>query len=231
MTRGEPSSGFPLDHAWVVKLGGSLGASPALLEWLVEIAQVEAGRILVVPGGGIYADAVREQQRKLQFNDSTAHGMALHAMDQYGLQLAEMGNGAGARHFIGAYDLNDFVDATVAGLVPVWLPSRWVDPQESIPRTWDMTSDSLALWLAKQVNAAGVLLVKSVEPGQGDLGVAAAIRAGWVDTMFEQYMRGLSCPVWLTSARSSRDLVVILQGECGHSRRIIPCMNGNRASS
>ncbi|MFN0316892.1 MAG: aspartate kinase, partial [Burkholderiales bacterium] len=66
---------------WIVKLGGSLSRAGTLAQWLAAIAQVGRGKIIVVPGGGSYADAVRDEQERWRFDDSCAHSMALLAMD------------------------------------------------------------------------------------------------------------------------------------------------------
>ena len=75
---------------WVVKLGGSLQSFPGLRDWVRLIAEQGGGRVVLVPGGGQFADAVRAAQRTAGFDDRTAHGMALFAMEQYGLMLAAL---------------------------------------------------------------------------------------------------------------------------------------------
>src|SRR3546814_1733087 len=72
---------------WVVKLGGSLAGGPELTGWLDALA-AGGGSIVLVPGGGPFADAVRTMQRRWSFGDATAHHLALLAMEQYGLMLA-----------------------------------------------------------------------------------------------------------------------------------------------
>ena len=49
----------------VVKIGGSLGKADALRSWLAVLARGK-GRVVVVPGGGAFADGVREEQRRLR---------------------------------------------------------------------------------------------------------------------------------------------------------------------
>lgn len=104
---------------WVIKLGGSLLSSGNLKEWLSIIVEHGAGKLTIVPGGGIFADQVREAQQKWQFDDKTAHQMALLAMEQYAHLL----------HFY-APDLS-FTDsiegiekAVSLNQVPVWLPLK-----------------------------------------------------------------------------------------------------------
>jgi aspartokinase-like uncharacterized kinase len=68
---------------WVVKLGGSLLGSPALKRWLDALNSFSDGKVVIVPGGGLFADAVRESQLMTGIDDATAHKMAVVAMDQY----------------------------------------------------------------------------------------------------------------------------------------------------
>ena len=62
---------------WVVKLGGSLAYSPELPHWLSALAHTDA---VIVPGGGPFADTVRDAQQIWRFDDATAHAMALLAI-------------------------------------------------------------------------------------------------------------------------------------------------------
>ena len=75
-----------------VKLGGSYAFSTHLKDWIDAIAACP-GRVVVAPGGGPFADAVRMAQAKMGFDDRAAHQMALLAMDQYGCALANLGAG------------------------------------------------------------------------------------------------------------------------------------------
>ena len=43
--------------------------------------------MLVVPGGGPFADAVRAVDEQVGLDDATAHALALRAMDQLGVLL------------------------------------------------------------------------------------------------------------------------------------------------
>ena len=70
----------------IVKLGGSHAFGPHLHDWLEAIAR-EAGLVVIVPGGGPFADAVRAAQPAMGFDDEAAHAMALMAMAQFGRAL------------------------------------------------------------------------------------------------------------------------------------------------
>ena len=70
----------------VLKIGGSLfDSSKTLLRRVAE----EGLDILVVPGGGAFADVVRDVYGKCDLSDDAAHWMALLAMDQYGYYMSD----------------------------------------------------------------------------------------------------------------------------------------------
>jgi aspartokinase-like uncharacterized kinase len=157
----------------VVKLGGSLASSASLRPWLDAIATAR-GPAVLVPGGGPFAEAVRAAQPRMGFSDAAAHAMAMLAMAQYGFALASLA--AGLVPAAGP--------AAIAGVlaerrVPVWTP---LQPPDALPVSWEVTSDSLALWLAGRLGAAALLLVKSRPAEAAD--VAALSRAGLLDAAF-----------------------------------------------
>ena len=138
----------------VVKLGGSHALSPLLGRWLGAIGRA-AGQVVVVPGGGPFADAVRDAQPVMGFDDDAAHDMALMAMAQYGRALTALADG-----FVYADTLDAVRDAMARGDVPVWSPWPMLRAHPDIPRSWDVTSDSLAVWLARVLDARRVVLIK-----------------------------------------------------------------------
>src|SRR5579871_3085941 len=125
----------------VVKLGGSFAFSPRLRDWIAAIAAC-AGRVVVVPGGGPFADAVRAAQAPMGFDDRAAHRMGLLAMEQYGCAIASFDE-----RLLLADSLEAIRQGLAEGKVPVWLPTPTVLTDTAIPQSWDVTSDSLAAWL------------------------------------------------------------------------------------
>ncbi|TNC15859.1 uridylate kinase [Methylobacterium terricola] len=163
-----------MSHALsVVKVGGSLVADRArLCRLLGALADGTEGPVVIVPGGGGLADAVRAAQGALGFPDPLAHRLALDAM-------------AGMARIFAALEprlevTQDPAQALGAGAVPVWDPSALKAGRPEIPETWDVTSDSLALWLAARLGAGTCLLVKSADARLG-AGPAELARTGLVD--------------------------------------------------
>jgi aspartokinase-like uncharacterized kinase len=157
----------------VVKLGGSLLAHPAALDRVLELLAAVARRrpVAVVPGGGPFADAVRALDARLHLHPTTAHWMAVRAMDQYAELLAARLPGARlvASHAAVA-------GATAVGAVAVLAPHAELRAADPLPHGWDVTADSVAAWVAGALGADALVLVKA--PG--------APRDGAMDPYFPQ---------------------------------------------
>lgn len=161
----------------VVKLGGSLAETGRLKSILSLVCRAERP-VVIVPGGGPYADAVRSSQRALGFSDEAAHDMAILAMNQMGLAMISLDE-----RLVAAETLTAMRQAQKEGRIGVWLPAKLCAGDSSIPRDWQITSDGLAARLAERLGGAHVVLVKSctVEPSA----TAQALgRAGVVDAAF-----------------------------------------------
>jgi aspartokinase-like uncharacterized kinase len=143
----------------VVKIGGGLlGLSGAFDRVTGALAAAAADRsLLVVPGGGPFADTVRERCRELQIDADTAHWMAILAMDQYAHALASRIRGA-----VLVERQRDIPIALAAGRIPVLAPYQWLRAADSLPHSWDVTSDSIAAWLAGALGATRLILLKPV---------------------------------------------------------------------
>jgi 5-(aminomethyl)-3-furanmethanol phosphate kinase len=141
----------------VVKIGGGLTAIPDALDRVcaavTEVSQEH--RLLVVPGGGPFADSVRDFQGQFAVSNDAAHWMALLAMDQFGYVLAEKIAGCVLLDEPGAV-----AAAVMPGRVGVLAPSRWMRSADVLPHSWDVTSDSIAAFVAGALEAARLILIK-----------------------------------------------------------------------
>ena len=141
----------------VVKVGGGLsaigGALPRVGRALTEAARV--ARLVVIPGGGPFADAVREFDRRVGLSSNAAHWMAILAMDQYAYVIADCTPGARVVDEAGQIPI-----ALRAGEIPVLAPFRWLRAADELPHGWEVTSDSLAAYLAGLLGASTLALIK-----------------------------------------------------------------------
>lgn len=177
---------------WVVKLGGSLLGSEELRQWLDLFVRSSDGRVVIVPGGGIFADAVRESQRQSGVSDAVAHRMAVMAMDQYGRLLAGLNH-----ELVTAETELEIAERGWQHRAIVWLPSRMVLAEETIPANWEVTSDSLAAWLAAKLSATHLILVKSLRPGPSQMPVGILAETGLVDECLENFIVGQDFDTWV----------------------------------
>src|SRR5215216_3909929 len=166
----------------VVKLGGSYAFSTELKDWLEAMAAC-AGAVVLVPGGGPFADAVRTAQKKMGFADRMAHHMALLAMEQYGCALASLGSGMTL-----AASIASIRRTLRRNEVPIWSPTRLVLAAGDIPCSWEVTADSLAAWLARQIGAQRVLLVKRSKPAGVSVRADDLVAQGLVDPRFPGFL-------------------------------------------
>jgi aspartokinase-like uncharacterized kinase len=146
----------------VIKVGGGLLGVPGALA-RVCAAVAALGRrhpVVVVPGGGPLADAVRALDARVGLSPGAAHWMAVLAMDQYAHLLAERIEGGRLVEDPGA-----IAGALAVGEVAVLAPSRWLRAADPLPHSWDATSDSVAAFVAGALDADRLVLVKPVEVG------------------------------------------------------------------
>jgi aspartokinase-like uncharacterized kinase len=157
----------------LVKVGGGVLAQIEVLDAvLAAIADAaRTRRLLVVPGGGPFAEAVRDVDRRVGLPADAAHWMAVLAMDQYAHLLASRLPGS-----VLVADLAEVEAAFTSGHVPVLLPSEWLLDADPLPHTWDVSSDSIAAWIAGVAGASRLVLVKP----------AGASGAALVDRYFAQ---------------------------------------------
>lgn len=118
----------------VVKVGGSLiDIAPTILERLKSVSE----KIVIVPGGGKFADLIRS----IPVSEYAAHWMAILAMEQYGIYLADKSN-------IPITDNLREVEQT-----SILLPYTWLRNDDPFPPSWYVTSDTIAAWVAARSDA------------------------------------------------------------------------------
>jgi aspartokinase-like uncharacterized kinase len=174
---------------WIVKLGGSLSADPVLPLWLELLAQLGGGRVTVVCGGGSFADEVRRMQSHWQFNDLAAHNMAVLAMAQTAYQLNAMNPALQL-----TTSKSDIRRVLHKGQTALWLPMEMQRDQPDAQTNWDVTSDSIALDLARRLNAERMVVVKScsIDP---QMSLAQLSAQGIVDKRFAALAEGAAFPI------------------------------------
>lgn len=144
----------------VLKVGGSLSSEPKKLRSLM--AELEAlsktKPLVVVPGGGQFADIVRKMDKQYLLDSHISHKMAILGMDQYGLLLSNLvSNPLIVRSF------DEAEKAVFSGRLLIFLPSQAIFVDDPLENSWEVTSDSIALYIAHILGAENVLFITDVD--------------------------------------------------------------------
>lgn len=123
----------------VLKIGGSLFERS---EEITKLLVSEGCRALIIPGGGIFADMAR---RCRVVSDDSAHWMAILGMEQFGWYLA-------------SFDIPTTDTLEVPERLSILLPYRVLKNEDPLPHSWEVTSDTIAAWVAWRLHLDLVVL-------------------------------------------------------------------------
>jgi len=194
----------------VFKVGGKLIQGNGLKKLCLHLEKI--GRrhgILLVPGGGPFADTVRKQDASYGLSDGTAHWMAILAMDQYGHLLADLiPRSKLVRTIVEAKKVAG------SGRVPVLLPFEVMYYKDPLPQSWTVTSDSISAWVAKVAQAPMLVLLKDVDGlynvGSGkeggdkmleNISIDQLSSSKGVDPYFAKIMKAIPLTLWVINGQ------------------------------
>ena len=155
----------------IIKLGGSLiEKGRDVIRFLRDYAEEKekdkgkdsALTIIIIPGGGPFAEAVRNLTEAMSISEETEHWMAVLSMHQYGLFLA---NG---EIEIPLVESVDEIDG--AGPICIFLPYNILKAGDCLPHTWDVTSDTIAAFVANQIGEKTFIKLTDVDGIIGEKG-------------------------------------------------------------
>ncbi len=128
----------------IVKVGGSVA------EKIPEIVQaLKDTNSIIVPGGWKFAELIR----KLRVSDEYSHWMAIAAMNIYGYYISD--------HGIPLVEPETFDDLIKCKRPAVVLPYILLRKHDELPHSWDVTSDSISIWLAVKLGEKVVKVTAS----------------------------------------------------------------------
>ena len=181
----------------VLKLGGSLltcGDLPTRLRSL--LASYASNRVLIVVGGGTAADTVRDWSQRFELSQESAHWVALRSLSLTRSLIRSL-----IPECIEVSSLKEanryWRDPPTPLLIDVESHLRQYEAVNCspFPHTWDVTSDSIAAWIASTWSAGELVLVKSaaLSPGHS---LSLAVESGLVDAYFPQVAAGIPWISW-----------------------------------
>ena len=147
---------------YIIKIGGSLIDKENILRklcsHLFKLANESKYKLIIIPGGGAIADEVRKVYKKYKIADKTAHWMAILSMNINGMLIADLN-----KNFVPVNNIRECLHTLKENKIPVLLPYEILKKYDELPASWDITSDSISLYIAKLLNAKTNILVKNVE--------------------------------------------------------------------
>ena len=175
----------------ILRLGGSLLNLHDLIERLSAFIQHhQLRRVLIVVGGGAPVDMIRGFHKRHWLSDHQAHWQAIQMMSDNARWLARLDNRLAYAAVAPVPSKTDSGCKITLLDTLTFLTSWGVDnssrqrqpaPTEheqsfsvlpALPESWDVSSDSIAVWVARAMNARNVWLLKSCNGPEGPLEVS-----------------------------------------------------------
>ena len=170
---------------WVIKIGGSLYDSENLIQCLDAIQACGKQNIIIVPGGGPFADQVRNADQKFKLKPSYAHCMAVLGMQQFGYLLASL-----KTDFKLVSTKEQIEDFWEQSKILIWEPLHLVQTFCELEKSWQVTSDSLAAWFAHYLSIKDIIYIKSDAEVLSDPSLDSLASNGCIDNELPQLIKG-----------------------------------------
>ena len=109
---------------------------------------LEGQNCLFVIGGGEFANLIRKYDREIEFSDDVTHETAIDSMDI----LAKLLNDKLAFTEI-SYTIDEAKSIADSNRIPIMICSEILKENEPFKHSWDVTSDSIAAYIASLLDA------------------------------------------------------------------------------
>ncbi len=135
----------------VVKIGGSL--FPEYTDKLCEYLSKSDEKIVLVNGGGCLANTLRDINKYKMLSDDVNHWNAIMCMDIIGKCIADNN-----KNIEVVSCLNEIEEVHDSGKIPLILTYELLRKEDPLEHSWNVTSDSIACWIAHKINAKLLIL-------------------------------------------------------------------------
>ena len=128
----------------VVKIGGSL-----FPDYAIELAeQLNNTNSLIILGGGEFANLIRKYDSTQNFSSEVTHFTAIDCMDI----IAKLVNDKVDSTKL-AFSIDEINEISDDGFTPIFVVSDFLKKEDPFECSWDVTSDSIAAYVAHIFNA------------------------------------------------------------------------------
>ena len=182
---------------WVLKIGGSWITNPKLKTLIRRLEKKKKGKIIIVAGGGCFADSVRFAFKKTKMSEKLANTLALKSTEIFCSYLKNINKKL--------YLTTD--KRFKENSLNVWLPSVILSNEKSFKRNWDSTSDSVAAWLSDNIKADGLVFIKSLKKFEKINKLADLQKKNIIDKNTSTYLKSFKGEIKITGL----DILKILE--------------------
>ncbi|MFX1260149.1 MAG: hypothetical protein ACFFAN_20050 [Promethearchaeota archaeon] len=145
----------------IVKIGGKIlenseDLNATITQFKKLLSKKRIQKIIIIPGGGSYANFVRKVDLRLNIEDDLAHWMAILAMEQNGIFLSQQ-----YKEIKCIKNIDELKKSNLT--ISVFLPYEFLSRNDELPHSWDITSDSITLYIASQLGIDECLLIKDID--------------------------------------------------------------------
>lgn len=155
-----------INKSIIVKIGGKIlenreNLESTLSQFKLLLNDDILQKVIVIPGGGSLADFIRSMDDKLNIGDDLAHWMAIYAMNHNGVELCKNFSEIGLIDNYGK--LQTCLESESEKWISVFLPYDYLAREDQLPHSWEVTSDSITLYLADKLKLKECYLIKDVD--------------------------------------------------------------------
>ena len=164
---------------WIIKIGGSWIKNSNLEKLIKLLVNLENQKFVIIPGGGIFADSVREASKINNIPDNVSHFLALKSTEIFGYMIKSF-----ERKINITESIDNFKEKNL------WLPSKILKNEKNFKKDWKSTSDSVATWLYSKISSRGLIFVKSISLGTNrSYNIKTLQKKKILDTNFDFYLK------------------------------------------
>ena len=217
----------------VVKLGGSLfKEGRSILRFLRDFAAEQGLSIVVVPGGGPFADFIRKISSSAGISEESSHWMSILAMHQYAFFLTDGVKVPLVERLEEISHTERITEKASEGTCFVFLPFNLLREEDELKHSWDVSSDTIAAFVAKKLGERKIIKITDVDGIYDDKGrIIQKIHArdmikrgflGCVDAELPRFLAENKMRCIIVNGKRRERLEKVLLGEYVECTEILP---------
>lgn len=145
----------------IFKVGGSILEHPKYLKNTISQIQLLVQEkliqtVIIISGGGSYANFIRDLDKQLEIGSTIAHWMAIYAMDYNGTKIWQQYPSIKLTNNFEELKKKDYQ-------ISIFLPLNYLKELDPLPHSWDVTSDAITLFLTHKLQLEQSFLIKDVD--------------------------------------------------------------------